>query len=631
MPRYTVESPEGKRVTFEWNDPTPPTDADMEEVFASVAKPAEPEPAQAPEPKSLAVKTADLIRPELSDAHPTLSALGNVGADLAGGFVGMGENLKNTVKAVPQMLADLPGTARGIVQGIRDNPATAAASLVPYVAKKIPGVGLVAGAAGQAIDQSLNDDTRPLADRFGDVLTAVTGNATPEALKYAKATKVGAATSAGLGRVTQAVGQSAPVAAVVNSTPVVGAASIAKKGTQAIGKTREAVQAWGDEKLVHALNPTKDQARDIARTNKGLGKRLREDKAVPYLGSPEAIQENVLAQKKLAGQELGKLIKDADAELTARQPLPETPQAEAPKLATVKGEELRPGDRIVDPERGPATVTIYGKGGVSLKFDQPFRRPGWNADIWTADIGHKQLVTREGAQLESIAPKAAPVREAARPISAHEIAIELEPIIKKLETADGHSKTPGKGDLPKQLHTELETLRRNGKMTLEQANELRQEIDDSINFSKRRQDLPAYTNFLMDMRNALNTKLNAAINGLDKGHDALKLANRKFSDYAAAAGVLEKSIPRGLSNQSFSLGDKVAGTIGAGIGGTPGAIVAAGANKATRKWGNAMGGRLADRAANMKAPKFTGLGRVTQSGALMSGPEANDPIVNRSR
>lgn len=36
MPKYTVEdSQTGKRVTFEWNDPNPPTDTDMEEVFSA--------------------------------------------------------------------------------------------------------------------------------------------------------------------------------------------------------------------------------------------------------------------------------------------------------------------------------------------------------------------------------------------------------------------------------------------------------------------------------------------------------------------------------------------------------------------------------------------------------------------
>lgn len=35
MPKYTVQNPEGRKVTFDWSDPNPPTDADMEEVFAA--------------------------------------------------------------------------------------------------------------------------------------------------------------------------------------------------------------------------------------------------------------------------------------------------------------------------------------------------------------------------------------------------------------------------------------------------------------------------------------------------------------------------------------------------------------------------------------------------------------------
>jgi len=36
MPKYTVQDTStGKKVTFDWNAPIPPTDADMEEVFAA--------------------------------------------------------------------------------------------------------------------------------------------------------------------------------------------------------------------------------------------------------------------------------------------------------------------------------------------------------------------------------------------------------------------------------------------------------------------------------------------------------------------------------------------------------------------------------------------------------------------
>lgn len=37
MPRYTVENNQGKRVTFEWAAPNPPTDTDLEEVFSAAS------------------------------------------------------------------------------------------------------------------------------------------------------------------------------------------------------------------------------------------------------------------------------------------------------------------------------------------------------------------------------------------------------------------------------------------------------------------------------------------------------------------------------------------------------------------------------------------------------------------
>ena len=33
--KYTVEDPKGRRITFEWNKPTPPTEADLQQIFSS--------------------------------------------------------------------------------------------------------------------------------------------------------------------------------------------------------------------------------------------------------------------------------------------------------------------------------------------------------------------------------------------------------------------------------------------------------------------------------------------------------------------------------------------------------------------------------------------------------------------
>lgn len=48
MPLYTVESPEGKRIKFEWTGAEPPTDSEMEEVFASTGGGNVPEPIPPP-------------------------------------------------------------------------------------------------------------------------------------------------------------------------------------------------------------------------------------------------------------------------------------------------------------------------------------------------------------------------------------------------------------------------------------------------------------------------------------------------------------------------------------------------------------------------------------------------------
>ena len=63
MARYTVENDAGQRVTFDWNDPNPPTDSDYEEVFkaAKVFTPQKPvekpiSPYQTPTPTQPAVE-----------------------------------------------------------------------------------------------------------------------------------------------------------------------------------------------------------------------------------------------------------------------------------------------------------------------------------------------------------------------------------------------------------------------------------------------------------------------------------------------------------------------------------------------------------------------------------------------
>lgn len=174
---------------------------------------AAPVAAQAiPRGKSLAVQTADMLRPEMTGKNPNLEAFGNVAADITGGFVGLGDNTIQGIKALPNILMHPIETAKAIGGAIKGNPATAASAFVPYAVKKIPGVGVVAGMTGQLIDQYRGGASANMepADRFANMLSAGFGNATPDMLKVAKAS-----------RPAQAIAQSKPGIVAQAATEVV--------------------------------------------------------------------------------------------------------------------------------------------------------------------------------------------------------------------------------------------------------------------------------------------------------------------------------------------------------------------------------------------------------------------------
>ena len=66
MEKYTVESPSGKRVTFEWEGKEPPTDVDMDEIFALAEKSDAPKKMSAKE-KALAGVRKQLAKPSVTD------------------------------------------------------------------------------------------------------------------------------------------------------------------------------------------------------------------------------------------------------------------------------------------------------------------------------------------------------------------------------------------------------------------------------------------------------------------------------------------------------------------------------------------------------------------------------------
>jgi hypothetical protein len=169
MPKYTVQdTTTGKKVTFDWNDTNPPTDADMEQVF-SAARSSAPEPAVTPTPSG----------PEFNpDMYPMdalaknvairggMETLGQVGGGLAGSVGGPAGVLAGETagyvagsKGADYLLGE--GKDRSIADAAKEG------AIYSVVGRAIP---TVAKAAAKAIPKSVADKLYRSAAKLETVL-----------------------------------------------------------------------------------------------------------------------------------------------------------------------------------------------------------------------------------------------------------------------------------------------------------------------------------------------------------------------------------------------------------------------------------------------------------------------------
>ena len=153
-------------------------------------------------------------------------------------------------------------------------------------------------------------------------------------------------------------------------------------------------------------------------------------------------------------------------------------------------------------------------------------------------------------------------------------------------------KTPGMESAVASIEKQVETLAKNGTMSLEEAQALRQQIDKSINWNKASPDIGASKGLKMQ-RTGIRDAMNEGINTLSPGapKDQLLAANRKYGNMATADDILDKELARNQSNRAISLTD----TIAAASGPTLTAKAALGAaNKIGRTFGNSAQARTYD-------------------------------------
>lgn len=131
-----------------------------------------------------------------------------------------------------------------------------------------------------------------------------------------------------------------------------------------------------------------------------------------------------------------------------------------------------------------------------------------------------------------------------------------------------------------------------GDMTIEQLRSFRQEVDSLINYNKL--DQTGYKAVLEDVRRVLAETINEAANLTGRvSKDAIKAANKKFSNLKKASDLSAGGAAAEATNRAIGLTDTIAGAGGlvAGanngpLGALAGAAVAGAINKISRKYGS---------------------------------------------
>lgn len=144
------------------------------------------------------------------------------------------------------------------------------------------------------------------------------------------------------------------------------------------------------------------------------------------------------------------------------------------------------------------------------------------------------------------------------------------------------------------VEKELEKISLKRDITFGELRKLRQSIDDKINHSKLKQDLPALQEELSNLRNHIQDEVKDKLGNINPDlKTAFTRENKKLSNLIEISKMAKDKAAREESNQAFGLSEKIAtgagGVIGSVIGGPVGTAVglvtAPAIAKASRQYG----------------------------------------------
>jgi hypothetical protein len=138
MPTYTVESPTGQRIKFDWTDVNPPTDVDMEEIFAQAGGGQEQPLLEGQEARRAALPEAPLTA-------------GEVAGGAVESFVPSGIE---AAQAIGEAVLHPVETVKGITQVIRGAGGKASEAFLGALGVQAPDIESATPEVRQALEQS---------------------------------------------------------------------------------------------------------------------------------------------------------------------------------------------------------------------------------------------------------------------------------------------------------------------------------------------------------------------------------------------------------------------------------------------------------------------------------------------